>query len=78
MARVHFPSLVANGENPKAGCVAEAPAGTHYDGINRGLFGPAPSSCYGPAWSGLGEVMLAAMAPSLDPRQVPKIRVRKA
>lgn len=81
MARVHFPSLVDDGENPKAQCVAYTPNGTLKDGI--GGDGPpwasVPQSMSGngPVWSASGELMFAAMAPSLQPERMQVGKTRK-
>jgi len=71
MKRVNFPSLVADGENPRAHCVAIAPDADYFDGVVRypqGLYPDgAEASVTGPRWRASGEVLLAAMAPSLKP-----------
>ncbi len=79
MARVHFPSLVADGDNPVSQCVAYTANGTLKNGIGgdgREWDAVTPSA-NGPRWGASAELMFAAMAPSLQPERMQMGKLRK-
>jgi hypothetical protein len=80
--RLHFPSLVADGDNPRAKAVSFNPNGTIKDGVGGDaspwMAVPESMCANGPRWCASGDLMFAAMFPSLKPSKAQMGKIRKS